>query len=84
MKKPAERSPVVFIVDDDAAVREGLRSLLRSVDLRVETFGAASEFLQSGLPGALGCLVLDVRLPPHRQFPPGSNNDIQLKVRDVL
>jgi FixJ family two-component response regulator len=45
MKKPAERCPVVFIVDDDAAVREGLKSLLRSVDLRVETFGTAAKFL---------------------------------------
>jgi FixJ family two-component response regulator len=63
MKKPAEPPPVVFVVDDDASVRESLKSLLRSVDLRVETFGSASEFLQSKLPDAPGCLVLDVRLP---------------------
>jgi len=53
----------VFVVDDDAYVREGLKSLLRSVNLQVETFGSASEFLQTKLPDAPGCLVLDVRLP---------------------
>jgi FixJ family two-component response regulator len=63
MTKPAEPSPVIFIVDDDASVRDGLKSLLRSVDLHVETFGSAPEFLQSQLPDAPGCLVLDVRLP---------------------
>jgi FixJ family two-component response regulator len=63
MKNPVEPSPVVFVVDDDASVRDGLSSLLRSVDLQVETFGSASEFLQSKLPDAPGCLVLDVRLP---------------------
>ena len=63
MKKPAEPSPVVFVVDDDVSVREGLKSLLRSVDLRVEMFGSAAEFLESKLPDAPGCLVLDVRLP---------------------
>jgi len=63
LKTPAEPSPVVFVVDDDAYVREGLKSLLRSVNLQVETFGSASEFLQTKLPDAPGCLVLDVRLP---------------------
>ena len=63
MKTPAEPSPVVFVVDDDAYVREGLKSLLRSINLQVETFGSASEFLQTKLPDAPGCLVLDVRLP---------------------
>jgi FixJ family two-component response regulator len=63
MKKTAEPSSVVFIVDDDAAVREAIESLLRSVDLQVATFGSASEFLRSKLPDVPGCLVLDVRLP---------------------
>ena len=63
MKTPAEPSPVVFVVDDDAYVREGLKSLLRSINLQVETFGSASQFLQTKLPAAPGCLVLDVRLP---------------------
>jgi FixJ family two-component response regulator len=63
MKEATENAPVVFIVDDDASVREGLDSLFRSIDLKVETFGAAAEFLQRKLPDAPSCLVLDVRLP---------------------
>jgi FixJ family two-component response regulator len=55
--------PVVFVIDDDASMREALRSLFRSVGLRVEVFGSASEFLQSKLPDVAGCLILDVRLP---------------------
>lgn len=55
--------PIVFVVDDDASVREALRSLFRSVGLRVEVFGSASEFLQSTIPDAAGCLILDIRLP---------------------
>jgi FixJ family two-component response regulator len=65
MKEAAEKTPVVFIVDDDASVREGLDSLFRSIDLQVETFPAAAEFLhlQRKLPDVPSCLVLDVRLP---------------------
>jgi len=62
---PAARinQPVVFIVDDDASVRDGLEDLLRSVGLGVETFASTQEFLQSKRPDAPGCIVLDVRLP---------------------
>jgi FixJ family two-component response regulator len=56
-------SPTVFVVDDDASVREAVRSLLRSVGLSVETFGTAQEFLSSPCNSSPGCLVLDVRLP---------------------
>jgi FixJ family two-component response regulator len=55
--------PVVFVVDDDASVREAIKRLIASVGLRVETFGSAGEFLTSKRPEAPGCLVLDVRLP---------------------
>jgi len=61
--KLAEASPVVFVVDDDVSIRESLSDLLLSIGLRVETFASAAEFLQSKLPDAAGCLVLDVRLP---------------------
>jgi RNA polymerase sigma factor (sigma-70 family) len=54
---------VVFIVDDDASVRDALKRLIRSVGLRVELFGSAQEFLQRGRPNVPSCLVLDVRLP---------------------
>jgi FixJ family two-component response regulator len=55
--------PVVLVIDDDIAIRESLTSLFRSVSLRVEVFGSAPEFLQSRLPNAPTCLVLDIRLP---------------------
>jgi RNA polymerase sigma factor (sigma-70 family) len=58
-----ERHPIVFIVDDDASVREALKSLIRSVGLHVELFGSATEFLETQRPDAPSCLVLDVRLP---------------------
>jgi len=61
--KTNEPSPIVYIVDDDASVREGLQSLLRSVGLQVEPRGSAAEFLQKKLAEVPSCLVLDVRLP---------------------
>src|SRR5262245_110335 len=54
---------VVSIVDDDASLRRSLRNLLNSVGLRVETFAAAEEFLQSSHRESTGCLVLDLRMP---------------------
>ena len=62
MKLPTDRS-VVFVVDDDASVREALDSLIRSVGLRVETFSSGREFLRYKRPNEPACLVLDVRLP---------------------
>jgi len=64
VKSLAKQSPpVVFVVDDDSAVRESLDSLIRSVGLRVETFSSAQEFLRHKLPNAPACLVLDIRMP---------------------
>ena len=54
---------VVFIIDDDVAVREALHNLLRDVRLQAEGFGSPTEFLASKLPDAASCLVLDIRLP---------------------
>ena len=54
--------PVVFVVDDDEAMRQSLRWLIGSVGLRVETFASASEFLETYDPRQPGCLVLDVRM----------------------
>jgi FixJ family two-component response regulator len=56
-------TPVVFVVDDDIDVREGLRSLLGSIGLRCEVFASTREFLQRGAADTVSCLVLDVRLP---------------------
>jgi FixJ family two-component response regulator len=58
-----EADSVVFVVDDDASVREAIKSLIKSVGLRVETFETAQQFLQSKRLEAPGCVVLDVRLP---------------------
>jgi len=64
VKGPApEISPIVFVVDDDAAVRRSLDSLIRSVALRVQTFASAQEFLRHPLPETPACLVLDIRMP---------------------
>jgi FixJ family two-component response regulator len=57
-----EPDKVVFVVDDDAPLRESLTDLIRSVSLRVEAFASAQEFLRSKRPDAPSCLVLDVRL----------------------
>jgi FixJ family two-component response regulator len=53
----------VFVVDDDAAMRDSLKDLIRSVGLRVELFTSAQDFLRSERPDVPGCLVLDVRMP---------------------
>ncbi len=59
----SDNSPVVFVIDDNPAVREALDGLIRSIHLNVRTFGSTEEFLQFNRPDAPGCLVLDVRLP---------------------
>ena len=59
----SETDAMVFVVDDDAPMRESLKNLIRSVGLRVELFASAQEFLRSKRPDRPSCLVLDVRLP---------------------
>jgi two-component system, LuxR family, response regulator FixJ len=55
--------PAVFVVDDDRAMRKSLRWLIESVNLRVETFESAREFLDNYDRHRPGCVVLDVRMP---------------------
>ena len=55
--------PVVFVVDDDARVRDALSSLLASAGLEVAVFASATEFLAADKPDAPACLVLDLELP---------------------
>jgi FixJ family two-component response regulator len=55
--------PTVFVVDDDRAMRKSLRWLLESVELHVETFESAREFLDKYDIHRPGCVVLDVRMP---------------------
>jgi len=53
----------ISIVDDDASVREALKSLMRSIRFQVETFASAEEFLASERLNDTACLILDVHLP---------------------
>ncbi|CAN7606997.1 MULTISPECIES: response regulator transcription factor [unclassified Caballeronia] len=53
---------IVYVVDDDAAIRRALATLMRSVDLLVETFSSPEEFLQRPRSQVPSCLILDVRL----------------------
>src|SRR5271166_5842621 len=64
-RKPSmmEAQPIVFIIDDDKSVREGLSDLLRSVGLGAQTFESTQAFAQAKRPDVAGCIVLDVRLP---------------------
>jgi len=61
--KQQQRAPTVFIVDDDEAVRNSLRLLVKSIGLNATVLGSAQEFLASYDPMQPGCLVLDVRMP---------------------
>ena len=54
---------IVFVVDDDAAVRRALERLIKSVGLKVESFASAQEFLNRGRPDRPACVVTDVRMP---------------------
>jgi RNA polymerase sigma factor (sigma-70 family) len=60
MSKPES---IVFVIDDDAAIRESVKSLIRSVGLHAELFGSVQEFLEHKPADVPCCLVLDVRLP---------------------
>jgi FixJ family two-component response regulator len=55
--------PIVFVVDDDSAMREALKSLLQSVGFQVTLFDSAQGLMQSELPDVPSCIVLDIRLP---------------------
>jgi FixJ family two-component response regulator len=58
-----EERAVVFVIDDDSSMRIALEDLVRSVGLEVRGFASPQEFMDSKLPNAPGCVVLDVRLP---------------------
>jgi FixJ family two-component response regulator len=59
--KPIEST--VCIVDDDSAVRDAIRLLVRSIGLQARTFGSGKEFLDAFDDGWRGCVILDVRMP---------------------
>jgi FixJ family two-component response regulator len=58
-----EQNSIVFVIDDDASIRNALKSLIRSVGLQAELFGSAQEFLQRKPSNTPSCLILDIRLP---------------------
>jgi two-component system response regulator FixJ len=55
--------PTVFLVDDDQSVRKALKWLIESIEINVETFASADQFLDAFDPECPGCLVVDVRMP---------------------
>jgi FixJ family two-component response regulator len=67
----------VFIIDDDASVRESIKDLVESVGLSAASFASAHAFLASERRDGPSCLVLDVRLPGI------SGLDLQLELRKV-
>lgn len=54
---------IVYVIDDDEAVRDSLRMLLGSVDLSHQVFASAHEFLDAYDPERHACLVSDIRMP---------------------
>ena len=59
----ADLNPLIFIVDDDASVREAVSNLLESVGFRTQVFQSTEQFQSAARPDVPSCLVLDVRLP---------------------
>jgi two-component system response regulator FixJ len=56
-------NPLVYVVDDDEAIRQALCALFDSVAIEARAYASASDFLDAASPGMKGCLVLDVRMP---------------------
>jgi FixJ family two-component response regulator len=63
MAEEREAEGIVFIIDDDESLREGLKRLFRSIGLRSEGYPSGREFLQSKIPDIPSCILLDVRMP---------------------
>ncbi len=74
-KAETSPQPAVFVVDDDAAVRQYLQWLIESIGLRAATFASARDFLDAYEPENPGCLILDVRMPGLSGF------DLQAELR---
>ena len=55
--------PTVFVIDDDSAVRSSLCWLISALDVPVQAFSSAHEFLESVEPARCGCAIVDVRMP---------------------
>jgi FixJ family two-component response regulator len=77
MKAAQPPQSIVYVVDDDASVRNSLSNLFRSVDLAVEVFDSPKEFLKQQLLDIASCLVLDIRMPG------ASGLDFQSEMRNI-
>jgi FixJ family two-component response regulator len=53
---------MIYVIDDDASMRRSLARLLSAVDLQVQTFASAEEFLAAVAPDSGGCLIADAQL----------------------
>ena len=62
MNRASDTKAIVFVIDDDASVRESMQRLFRSIGLHAEVFASTAEFLQAKPSDVPCCLVLDVRL----------------------
>lgn len=63
MKNEISTKPIIYIVDDNAAVRDAVRFLVQQVGLTAKIYVSAQEFLDNFQLGMRGCLVLDIRMP---------------------
>ena len=68
---------IVFVIDDEALIRDGIQSLIKSIGIRVEAFSSADDFMLARRPDVPSCLVLDVRMPGT------SGLDLQRKLGDA-
>src|SRR3954469_2930009 len=63
MQKQPESDRIVYVLDDDFDVRDGLKALFESVGWKTEVFASTAEFLRAKRREQVSCLVLDIRLP---------------------
>jgi FixJ family two-component response regulator len=63
MLNAAKAESVVYVVDDDSDIRDGLKLLLESVGMTCVPFNSTKDFLHSRQVGDANCLILDIRLP---------------------
>ncbi|TPG52041.1 response regulator transcription factor [Sphingomonas glacialis] len=73
----AVTTPIVHVIDDDDALRDGLCNLLQSADIAAAGFASPQEFLDAWVPEACGCLLLDIR------FPGGNGLDLQAELEQI-
>ena len=55
--------PIIYIIDDDDAVRESLTWLISSIDFKVDAYASANDFLEHCGQAQVGCIITDIRMP---------------------